>query len=268
VGLPDSGRRRTPGLRREEVATLAGVSIDYLVRLEQGRDTHPSASVLSALASALRLSDEERVHLAKLGAQSSNPGLCPSTTALVQDVAPTLRTLLDQLDPAPAFIAGPSSDVLAWNRSWEQLVTPLGLLDEPVPNLARHVFLHPDAHSIYPDWASVADAQVSRLRVATARCGDDEGFRALLADLEGLPEFDRRWSAHVVGEEARGVRRLVHPEVGELRLAFEVLLLPQDGARHLVTWLPGDDVTAARLAQAIDGGVPVSPAQLRIVGGP
>jgi transcriptional regulator with XRE-family HTH domain len=267
VGLPDSGRRRTPGLRREEVATLAGVSIDYLVRLEQGRDTHPSPSVLAALAQALRLSDGERMHLGRLAAQSSHPGLCPSASALVHDVAPTLTRLLDQLDPTPAFVAGPSNNVLAWNRSWEQLVRPLGLFDEPAPNLVRHVFLHPNAITTYPDWSAVADAQVSRLRSAVARWGDDAGFTALMSELHGLPEFDRRWSTHLVGEASRGVQRLVHPDVGELRLAYEVLLLPHDGEQRLITWLPDNDATAAALAVTF-GDVPVSPAQLRVVGGP
>jgi transcriptional regulator with XRE-family HTH domain len=267
VGLPDNGRRRTPGLRREEVATLAGVSIDYLVRLEQGRDTHPSPSVLGALAAALRLSDSERMHLGKLAAKGSAPGLCPSTSALVHDVAPTLTLLLDQLDPTPAFIAGPSNNVLAWNRSWERLVRPLGLFDEQVPNLAHHVFLHPRATTIYPDWSAVADAQVSRLRSAVARWGDDGGFVALMSELQGLPEFDRRWSTHDVGEASRGVQRLAHPDVGDLRLAYEVLLLPHDGDQRLVTWLPDSDATAAALSVTF-GDVPVSPAQLRVVGGP
>jgi transcriptional regulator with XRE-family HTH domain len=261
VGLPDSGRRRTPGLRREEVATLAGVSIDYLVRLEQGRDVHPSAEVLASLADALRLSPDERNHLARLGLISANGALCPATTALVHTVAPTVVTLLERLDPTPAFVLGPTSNVLAWNRAWEQLVAPLGLLDEPEPNLARYVFVDPRAAAVYPDWSEAADEQVSRLRSAAVAWGEDDSFVALLARLGQVPAFATRWSSHSVSEKRRGVKRLAHPELHELRLAYDVLLLPDDGDQQLVTWLPADDATAEKLHAA----VPVSPARLRVV---
>src|SRR3954467_7956528 len=102
VGLPVNGRRRTPGLRREEVATLAGVSIDYLVRLEQGRDVHPSAEVLHALGEALQLTDDEKWHLKKLGAISNNRAMCPTAQPMLAEVASTIRTLLDNIDPMPA----------------------------------------------------------------------------------------------------------------------------------------------------------------------
>ena len=162
---------------------------------------------------------------------------------------------------------GPSQHVLARNRSWERLVAPLGLLDDPVPNLTRHVFLHPGARAVYRDWAAAADEQVNHLRSAIVRWGDDVGFTALMDELRELPEFAKRWSSHGVSEKRRGQKRLVHPELGDLRLDYEVLLLPDDGEQRLVTWLPGDDATAAALAVA-DGAVPVSPAQLRVVGGP
>src|SRR4051812_27173108 len=152
VGLPDSGRRRTPGLRREEVATLAGISIDYLVRLEQGRDTRPSPSVITALADALRLDDDQRRELYMLAMISQTSELCPAPRPLARAVAPTVTALLKGLGTTPAFVAGPASDVLGWNDAWEQLVRPLGMLDGALPNLARHVFLHPDARNVYPDW--------------------------------------------------------------------------------------------------------------------
>ena len=194
VGLPDNGRRRTPGLRREEVATLAGVSIDYLVRLEQGRDTRPSASVIAALADALRLDDDERRELSTLAVISQNAELCPSPRPLAREVAPTVMALLEGLSPVPAFVAGPANDVLAWNDAWESFVRPLGMLEGEVPNLARHVFLHPSARPVYPDWTAAADEQVSRLHAATARWGDDESFAALMDELRTAPEFIERWS--------------------------------------------------------------------------
>jgi transcriptional regulator with XRE-family HTH domain len=257
VGFPDSGRRRTPGLRREEVATLAGVSIDYLVRLEQGRDTNPSPSVLNALAIALRLTDEEKVHMAGLAAHGRSPELCPAATDPVTEVPATVRALLARLAPTPAFVVGPYGDVLAYNDPWERLVAPLGMLDGPAPNLARYVFLHPSAPTVYPDWEAAADEQVSRIRSASTRWREDERFVSLLAELSELPAFATRWA---VAEKRRGEMRIVHPTAGELRIAYEVLLLPDDGEQRLVTWLPAD----ARTESAFGGAS--RPARLRVVG--
>jgi transcriptional regulator with XRE-family HTH domain len=267
VALPDSGRRRTPGLRREEVATLAGVSIDYLVRLEQGRDTKPSPSVIAALADALRLDDGQRRELYTLAMVSQSSELCPATRPLARAVAPTVTALLEGLGTTLAFVVGPANDVLAWNRAWEHLVRPLGLLDGAVPNLARHVFLHPDARTVYPDWVAAADEQVSRLRAATSRWGDDEDFTALMDDLHSTPDFNARWSLFATTEKRRGTTQLVHPDIGRLLLNYEVLLLPDDlDEQRLITWLPADDATAIALARTRDTAVPTSPAQLRVIG--
>ena len=269
VGLPDSGRRRTPGLRREEVATLAGISIDYLVRLEQGRDTRPSASVITALADALRLDDDQRRELYTLATISHSSELCPSARPLARAVAPTVSALLQRLGTTPAFVAGPASDVLEWNAAWGQLVGPLGLLDDAVPNLARHVFLHPQARTTYPDWTAVADEQVSRLRAATSRWGDDDDFTALMDDLRSAPDFNDRWSMFAATDKRRGTVRIAHPEIGPLRLDYEVLLLPDDiDEQRLITWLPADGATATALTglAAGSGQVPSSPAQLRVIG--
>jgi transcriptional regulator with XRE-family HTH domain len=268
VGLPDNGRRRTPGLRREEVATLAGVSIDYLVRLEQGRDTRPSASVIAALSDALLLDEDQRRRLGILAAIAQSPELCPSARPLAREVAPTVTALLERLSPTPAFVVGPANDVLAWNDAWERLVRPLGMLDGATPpNLARHVFLHPNARTVYPDWEAAADEQVSRLRTASGRWGDDHSFGALLEELRTAPDFDSRWSSFATTEKRRGTKRIVHPDLGRLRLAYDVLLLPDDDAeQRLITWLPADDATAKALARLVDTAVPTSPAQLRVIG--
>ena len=267
VGLPDNGRRRTPGLRREEVATLAGVSIDYLVRLEQGRDTRPSASVIAALADALRLDDEQRRQFSTLAMISQSPELCPTARPLARSVPPTIAALLERLDTTPAFVVSPANDVLAWNRAWERLVRPLGLLDGSSPNLARHVFLYPAARTVFPDWRTQADQHVSRLRAASARWGDDEGFSALMADLRGAPGFAERWAGFASNEKRRGSMRIEHPDLGRLRFDYEELLLPDDvDEQRLVTWLPADDSTAAAIAGTADANVPTSPAQLRVIG--
>ena len=266
VGLADHGRRRTPGLRREEVATLAGVSIDYLVRLEQGRDTRPSPSVIAALADALRLDGEQRREFSTLAMMSHGAELCPATRPLAKSVAPTVMLLLERLGTTPAFVAGPSNDVLVWNDAWEQLVRPLGLLDGPVPNLARHVFLHPDARTIYPDWDAAADEQVGRLRAASRRWDDDPGFTALMEELRTVPDFITRWSDFAATDKRRGTTRLDHPDLGALRLNYEALLLPDDiDEQRLITWLPADDPTATALAATRSAAVPTSPARLRVI---
>ena len=267
VGLPDNGRRRTPGLRREEVATLAGVSIDYLIRLEQGRDTRPSPSVIAALADALRLDDGQRRQLYTLAMISQSGELCPAARPLARAVAPTVVALLQGLGATPAFVVGPTNDVLAWNHAWEWLVRPLGMLDGATPNLARHVFLHPSARTVYPDWLAVADQQVSRLRTASARWGDDHDFAALIDELQTASSFVERWSAFAATEKRRGTTRIVHPDIGELHLNYEVLLLPDDiDEQRLITWLPADEVTATALLGAGNQVVPSSPAQLRVIG--
>lgn len=246
VGLPDNGRRRTPGLRREEVATLAGVSIDYLIRLEQGRDLNPSASVIVALAKALRLTEEERAHLGHLSSVHTKAELCPNGPAATE-VAPTIQALLDRLDPTPAFVVGHTDDVLAWNEPWHRLAAPAGLLDDSPPNLARYLFLHPNASMAYPDWTAAADEQVRQLRSAAPRWGSDAAFAALVEELSAEAEFARRWSAHTVAPRRRGTREVRHPGAGVLRFDYEVLLLPDDTEQRLVTWLAADDATAAAL---------------------
>src|SRR2546423_5193766 len=128
VGLPDNKRRRTPGLRREEVATLAGISIDYLVRLEQGRDTKPSPSVIAALADALRLDDEQRRQFAMLAMVSQSAELCPAVRPLARAVAPTVTAILERMGTTPAFVAGPPHHVAAWSGGGDPLVPPPGAL--------------------------------------------------------------------------------------------------------------------------------------------
>jgi transcriptional regulator with XRE-family HTH domain len=264
VGLVDNGRRRTPGLRREEVAALAGVSIDYLTRIEQGRDVNPSASVLAALAAALRLGDEERTHLAKLAAIAHSRELCPGATPLADDVAPGVRHLIDALGSTPAFVVGPLGDVVARNDAWERVVTSLGMLDDPRVNLAGYVFRHPRARAVYRDWNAAADEQVARLRAAEPRWGAEPAFVALLDELVAVDAFASRWSTHPVTEKRRGTKTLEHPDAGELLLAYEVLLLPDDD-QQLVTWRAADDATAERLATLVRDDRPVSPAQLSVV---
>jgi len=255
VGLPDSGRRRTPGLRREEVATLAGVSIDYLIRLEQGRDSNPSPSVLVALGDALQLSDDERMHLYQLAAKSNSAVLCPRAE-MHGDVAPTVLQLLAGLDPLPAFVLGALNDVLAANDAWSTLVAPVGLAEGA--NLARFVFLDPRARQVFADWDDMADEQVHQLRAVSPLWSSEATFTAFIDVLLGDDDFARRWSAHVVGAKRRGTKRLHHPLAGDLRFSHEVLEVTEERAQRVVTWLPADEATRAAIG-------PASPARLKVV---
>jgi transcriptional regulator with XRE-family HTH domain len=254
VGLPDSGRRRTPGLRREELAVLAGVSVDYIVRLEQGRDTHPSGAVLGALAEALRLSDDERIHLKRLAAMTSSPELCPAGSTAPIEVPPTVRALVDRLDPTPAFVIGAWFDLLAWNTSWGRLMAPVGLLDGARPNLARFTFTDPRAPTAYLDWAATADEQASALRSMALDRGYEPAFAELVDELRRVPAFAERWSRHHVVEKRRGTKRIRHPLAGEIRVAYEVLLPPDDRDLRLITWLPADEASDDAIRRAVHEG--------------
>jgi transcriptional regulator with XRE-family HTH domain len=264
VGLADSGRRRTPGLRREEVATLADVSVDYVVRLEQGRDANPSPEVQAALARALRLIPGERQHLAALAAKTNHPEACPAVPPVGAAVPAAVQRLLDRID-VPAFVAGPVCDVVAWNDAWARLVTPLGVLDDPQPNLARYVFLDPRSRTGFSDWDAVATVQVSQLRAAAPRWTGDPAFDTLVADLGPIDEFATRWRANDVSHHLHAEQRLLHPEHGELVVTPVALDVPGVDAQRLITWLPASPATAAAFADRAASQA-VGPPQLRIVG--
>ncbi|MGQ0744532.1 MAG: helix-turn-helix transcriptional regulator [Acidimicrobiales bacterium] len=247
VGLPTGSRRRTPGLRRAEVATLAGVSVDYLIRIEQGRDNRPSSQVLGALADALQLSDEDRDHLRLLGALSQGTELCPRARAAAREVRPTVRALLDQMEPSPAMVVNHLGDLLAWTDGYDRLARPLGILDADEPNLVWFTFVDERARAAYPDWEAVAGEQVANLRAELRGPGDEA--RALadrLAEAAGA-EFTQRWDGRPTGRRHTGVQTLVHPEVGLMRLAFEPLDLADADRQRLVAYLPADPSTSAAL---------------------
>jgi transcriptional regulator with XRE-family HTH domain len=250
VGLPAGSRRRTPGLRRAELATLAGISVDYLVRLEQGRDRHPSAQVLAAIADALRLSVDDRVQLrlfAKIADGGHDPLLCPAAAAPTRSVRPSVQALLDRLEPAPAFVLNRLGDVVAFTTGYARLIGPIGLLDTQPPNLARFVLTDPRARTAYPDWDRVADQQVANLRLESSR-SDPHGAELVdeLTITVGAA-FTDRLAAPPSLPERTGVELLAHPEMGELHLAYEILELPEADAQRLVVYLPADDATSAKL---------------------
>ncbi|TDD37007.1 XRE family transcriptional regulator [Actinomadura sp. KC06] len=257
VGLPEGGRRRTPGLRRSELATLAGLSVEYLARLEQGRDRHPSPAVLGALADALRMAPDERVHL-RILSKSDDGECCPRPPA--DSVRPTVRMLLEGLDPTPAIVVNMLGDVLARTGGYEHLAGPVGLLDGDPPNLVRYVFTHPRAKSVYPDWDRIADERVAGLRAAfPAGNRHLAGLADELTVTAGAP-FTERTKAPPRLPRRSGVERFVHPDVGELRLAYETLDLPVSDDQVLVAYLPADDATSEAMAR-------LRPGTLRAVSG-
>jgi transcriptional regulator with XRE-family HTH domain len=245
--LPGGPRRLTPGLRRAEVAMLAGVSVEYLTRLEQGRDRRPSPSVLSTLSEVLRLTVAERIHLYRLtktaeGFSCAAGGPPPPE----RTVRPAVRAVLDRLEPAPAVLLDRLSEILAHTAGYRRLAGPLGLLDGSPPNLARYVFTDDRARTAFPDWEHVADAQVAALKQTPVR--RDPHLARLVDELTvtGGPGFSHRMTTVTDVPRPSGVQRLRHPEAGELRLAYETLDLADDDQRILVH-LPADDATATAL---------------------
>ncbi|GAA1014212.1 transcriptional regulator [Acrocarpospora pleiomorpha] len=243
--MPDSGRRRTPGLRRAELATISGVSVDYLTRLEQGRDRHPSPQVLGALADALRLPGGERILLRNLAKAASGADiLCPGALPPEREVRATMRSLLDRLETTPAVLLNRLGETLAHTSAYERLARPIGLLDGRPPHRAMFVFTDDRARSAFPDWERIADEEVAVLRAESSP--DDPHFAHLIEELTivGGAPFAKRLRAGLVPPRRTGVERLVHPEVGELRLSYETL--DTEGQRILV-YLPADEATSAAL---------------------
>jgi transcriptional regulator with XRE-family HTH domain len=261
VGLQAYGRRRVPGLRREELAQLAGVSVDYYVRLEQGRSGHPSEGVLDAIARALGLDDAERAHLADL----SRP-VRRRRSAPVERVRPEVGRLIDALHGLPAMVIGRRMDVLAWNRLAAALVVDWGALPRERRNTALHFFLDAGARELYGDWDEHARATVAWLRLAAGRHPDDAGLAELIGELSmKSDEFRRLWPRHDVREKTHGRKRFQHPIVGPLTLNYESLPLPGDGDQTLVLYMadPGSkSETALRLlGSAAQPGPAPEPAQ-------
>ncbi|WP_371529824.1 helix-turn-helix transcriptional regulator [Streptomyces sp. NBC_01283] len=247
VGLPTGPRRRTPGLRRSEVATLAGVSVEYLARLEQGRDRHPSPQVMGALADALRLSVAERFHLRRLEKETSGDPCCPTASEPSRSVRPTVRALIDRMEPTPAVLFNRLGDVLAYTSGYERIVGPIGLLDGERPNLVRYLFTDERARAAYPEWERIADEQVASLRAGSMLTDPHaEGFADELTVLAGAPFADRMTAVPRLPRHS-GVESLTHPEAGALRLSYETLALPDADGQRLVVHLPADEASSAAL---------------------
>lgn len=229
AGLPPDGRvRRVPGLRREEVARLAGVSADYYARLEQGRSINPSPAVVEAVGHALNLDAAGLAHLRDLvGITATSP---PSRTPGVQRLRPGLHRLLDSLDTAvPALVLGRQSAVLGANRMARALFADFDAMPAVERNYTRWLFLDEDARDLFVDWDVQARAAVENLRLDAVRESDRQATEALVTELrERSEDFDRWWRQHRVHQRTHGSKRLLHPLVGELTVEYETLSLPGD----------------------------------------
>lgn len=239
VGLPNGFRRRTPGLRREEVAMLAGIGATWYTWLEQGRDIRPSAEVLSALANALRLNATERQHLFILNDRSP-PEMRPTGRERVEE---PLQRMLDSLTSQPAYVLGRRWDVLAWNRAAELLFGDYGKLNGDERNIMHIVFASIEHRRLLVDWKDVASTVLAMFRADSARYAGDPEFERLISTLESLsPEFREWWPRQDVLRSLSSHKRIEHPIAG--RMAFEYTSFAVTGSADMklivYTALPHD----------------------------
>ncbi|MBO0768799.1 MAG: helix-turn-helix domain-containing protein [Solirubrobacterales bacterium] len=248
MGLPNGGRRRTPGLRREEVAMLAGVGTTWYTWLEQGRDVRASVEVLDAIADALHMTTAERSHLLLLGrGEEPPPPSCP------ESVAKSLRTVIDNLENQPAFILGRRFDYLTWNHAATFLFGDLAQVPTQQRNHIWLTFMDPARRELFTDWEYTSRVAVAKFRVEATKNLGDPSFEALISSLrKASPEFCRAWKLHEVHSGSAGRKVVNHPQAG--RLVFEhVVLNPQeqpDQRLALYVPLPEED-SAARFAELI-----------------
>ncbi|KQO64531.1 helix-turn-helix transcriptional regulator [Curtobacterium sp. Leaf261] len=228
AGLPVfGGNRRVSGLRREEVAMLAGVSVDYYVRLERGNLSGVSESVLEALSRALQLDETEHAHLLDL-AHTANASPNARRRTPSNRVRPGVQRILDSM-AVPAWVRNGRSDFLAGNRLGRALYSPIFLDPHGTPNTARFTFLDPRAKDFWADWDQLASDSVAVLRAEAGRAPYDKGLTDLVGELSTRSEeFRVRWAAHDVKNHRAGAKRLHHPVVGDLELAYEAMDLTAD----------------------------------------
>ncbi|MEU2358368.1 helix-turn-helix domain-containing protein [Streptomyces misionensis] len=237
VGLPaGAGLRRTPGLRREELAAVAGVSVDYYIRLERGRETNPSPAVVDALGRALRLRGDayERLHeLAELasGRVAELPA-CPDHT-----VRDSVLRMLESVRPLPAYVVSRYNRVLAANPPGRRLLPGLWDWPEQQRNLTRYLFLHPVGRTLYEPWAETVALSVAHLRAVAGAGPDDPELTTLVGELVlKSPEFARLWERYDVCERGGGQKCFRHPQAGAMTLTYEVMRLARTGGQRMVVY--------------------------------
>ncbi|MEU6125339.1 helix-turn-helix transcriptional regulator [Streptomyces sp. NPDC047123] len=244
AGLPARQRsRRTPGLRREEVAELAGISVDYVVRLEQARGLRPSADVAEALSKALRLEPDERAYLFDLARRRPREADEPATEA-----APQLVRLLADLSPLPAMLLNHRYDILAWNPEMPRLLLDFDTLPPERRNLMWLCLLHPGTRDFYADRERVVREGIAHLRAAWAAHPEDRELAARIAEFGARDEeFARLWEERDVRVNGRGLKVMRHPEAGRIAVRFEVLMPLDDRDQRLVIHRAADEESQAAL---------------------
>lgn len=233
VGLPSSGRRRVPGLRREEVAVLAGVSTEWYTRLEKGHVSGVSEEVLHAVAQALNLDEDERTYLFDL-ARATRPATRALRRRKEVEVPPSVQWMLDSMTMSSAFVRDGRMNVIASNTLFRALHAPMFDSDTTDrhgrPNIARYIFLDSSSEDFFVDWEAAAVLTVALLRAEAGREPHDRALRELVGDLSTLsPEFRTQWAAHDVRIHHSGTKKLQHPEVGRLVLTYQSMDLPLCG---------------------------------------
>ena len=234
VGLPASGTRRVPGLRRGELANLAGVSVEYVARLERGAIRGVSESVLDALSRALRLDEAEHDHLLDLARALS--GTAPKPRKRKQPIRDSIQMVLDSISGAPAFVRNGRADILATNTLGRALYSEMFDQHGGAPNHARFIFLNNRARRFYPHWDGAADDIVAILRTEAGRDPFDTDLTALIGELSTRSdEFRTRWAAQNVRRHYSGTKHFNHPAIGDLHLWFEAMdISAEDGLTLLV----------------------------------
>ncbi|MEU6127475.1 helix-turn-helix transcriptional regulator [Streptomyces sp. NPDC047123] len=245
VGLPNFGRhRRVPGLRREELAQLAGVSVAYYTRLEQGNGRNVSGEVLDAIARALRLTAAEHAHLTHLAKPTAHK---KKKAVRPQYMRPVVQQLLDSIESVPAYVVGRRSDILGWNALAAALFGDWGELAPAERNWARICFLDPRSRELFVDWEQKASDIVSYLRMDAGCYPNDPQLSGLVGELSvKSEEFRTLWATHDVQEKGHGVKRMRHALVGELTLSFETLSLPEDCDQSLIMYHAEPDSASAQ----------------------
>ncbi len=256
LGLVSYGARRVPGLRREELALLAGVSATYYTRLEQGQSTNASASVLDAVATVLNLDEDERAHLHDLAKPAPSR---PRRPRRPESARPGLRRLVAAMDGVPAVVVGRSTDVLAWNRVGHALLASHCDYRAPEasamrPNLTRMLFLDPHTRELHSRWEFETSRAVASLRLVAARYKDDPALTELIGELSiNSSRFASLWSRHPVHNCVTGSKAFRHPQVGELELGFEVMAVPDDAGQRLITYTAEPETPSSAALELLAG---------------